>query len=314
VTIPTGTFKTYEGVGIREDLSDVVTNISPVETQFYRAVGEAEGGATQTKHEWTTDALAAADENAQLEGDDTEFEALDPTVRIYNTCQIQRKEVIVSGTMNAPRLRSAGRVTKLDYQTAKKAKELANDIEYAFLKEVRVDGDASTARKMRGALNWTTTNLKKASDATLNADGTVTGGTARDLTSAILKGVLHDVWSAGGMVDTIYASIGQKSNIGDFSQASDTNFRINVQGNKLDDTVDIFVSDAGVHAVKPHRQMPVDILFLCDHMYWKKATLRPTFRERLAKTGDNHKWHILVEHTLEARAENASGRITDLNP
>jgi hypothetical protein len=43
---------------IREDLADVIYNISPVETPFISNAGK--GTATQTNHEWQTDALEAA--------------------------------------------------------------------------------------------------------------------------------------------------------------------------------------------------------------------------------------------------------------
>ena len=312
MAVPDGTFKTYEAVGNREDLSDIITNISPTETQFYSKIQETPGGAQSTKHEWQTDSLANTGANAHLEGDDTSFAALDPTVRIYNQCQIQKKSVIVSGTQNSSKLKKAGRVSELDYQTAKKAKELANDVEFAFLREVRVDGAAGTARKMRGALNWTTTNLNKASDATLNADGTVTGGTGREITQAILDDTLQNVWAAGGNPDTIYCPATQKRKISALATAATSNYRVAVEGNKLDGTVDVYVSEFGTHAIKPHRQLPAGTIFISEHGHWKKATLRNTFREKLAKTGDNEKWHILVEHTLEARAEKSSGRITNL--
>ena len=32
---PTNTFDTYDSVGIREDLSDVIYNVDPSETPFY---------------------------------------------------------------------------------------------------------------------------------------------------------------------------------------------------------------------------------------------------------------------------------------
>jgi hypothetical protein len=313
MAVPAGTFQTYQAVGNREDLSDIITNISPTETQFFSKIAECNGGASGVKHEWQTDALGATGANKHIEGDDTEFTALTPTVRLYNQCQIQKKSVVISGTQNTPKLKKAGRTSELDYQTAKKAIELANDVEYAFLREVRVDGDAGTARSMRGALNWCISNVSKEATAVLNADGTITPGIARAITQAILDDTLQNIWTAGGKPDTIYTPASQKRKISALATAALTNYRVAVEANKLDTTIDVYVSEFGVNAIKPHRVLPAGTIFICDHKHFKKATLRNTFREKLAKVGDNEKWHILVEHTLESCAEKASGRIVDLS-
>ena len=56
--VPSITTETYSRVGIREDLADVIYNISPDETPIISNAGK--GSATQTNHEWQTDALEAA--------------------------------------------------------------------------------------------------------------------------------------------------------------------------------------------------------------------------------------------------------------
>lgn len=307
MAVPLNTFKTYEAVGMREDLSDIITTVSPVDTPFFSGLKSA-GKATATKHEWQTDALADAASNAQLSGDDRTALAIVPTVRLYNMCQIQSKTFRISDTEEA--VNKAGRSSEIDYQTVKFTKELAKDIEYAFLREVRVDGAAATARKMRGALNWITTNLNKAADATLNADGTVTGGTARALTETILTDTLLNVFVSGGNPTIAYCGGFQKRKISGF--AATGNYRTMVEKSKLEATVDVYVGDFHTLAIKPHRGMPTDVVFLCDKNYWKKATLRPTGKRELAKTGDSRIFDITVEHTLEANAEKANGRITNL--
>lgn len=303
---PTNTYKTYEAVGRREDLSDLVTNISPVDTLFYSSIGSTE--VTQTKHEWVTDSLGNAGSNAKMEGGARTALQITAVTRLYNMCQIQSKTFALSDTN--PKVSAAGGVTKEDYHTAKFLKELAKDIEYAFLQEVRADGDADTARKMRGALNWTTTNLDKASDATLNADGTVTGGTARALTEEIFAGVCQNVWAAGGAPTVVYCGGFQKRQFSSFAGAG--NYRTNVTDKELKTSIDVYVGDFGTYTIKPHRGMPTSAVFICDTDYWKKATLRGTTKRELAKTGDARIWDITVEHTLEARTELASGRITSL--
>lgn len=308
MAVPSNTFKTYEAVGVKEDLADIIKNISPVDTAFYSSLSE--GGADQTKVEWQTDALAAADANAHLEGDDESPEAITPTARIYNMCQIQKKSFIISGTEE--KVKKAGRKSEKDYQTVKKSKELSKDVEYAFLKGVRADGSASVVRTMRGILNWVTTNLDKAADATLNSDGTVTGGTARAFTEALLKATLQDVYTAGGNPTKAYLGVYQKGVVSGWSQET-SNYRVPVDGKKLNAVIDVYMSDFGAVAFKVHRGMPADVVLLVDDAHkGKKATLRNTHREKLANTGDNEKWVVRVEHTLRDLAESAHGRITNL--
>ena len=66
---PTGTFQTYQAVGDREDLADMIYDISPTETPFMS--NASRGKAYNTFHEWQTDSLAAATaDNITIEGDD----------------------------------------------------------------------------------------------------------------------------------------------------------------------------------------------------------------------------------------------------
>jgi hypothetical protein len=59
---PTNTFDSYDGANsIREDLADVIYNISPSETPFMS--NAAKGTATSTLYEWQTDSLADAAAN-----------------------------------------------------------------------------------------------------------------------------------------------------------------------------------------------------------------------------------------------------------
>ena len=93
---PTNTLDSYDVKGIREDLSDVIYNISPEETPFYTACAKAK--AANTFHEWQTDALRASAENAHIEGDDTVAESRGVTSRLGNYTQIFKNAVVIPGT------------------------------------------------------------------------------------------------------------------------------------------------------------------------------------------------------------------------
>ena len=73
MAILTGTADVYSmsgasGVGRhnREDLSDMITNISPTETPFLSSIGSSK--ATNVYHEWLTHSLAAAVTTTAVEG------------------------------------------------------------------------------------------------------------------------------------------------------------------------------------------------------------------------------------------------------
>lgn len=308
MAVPSNAHLTYSEVGIREELGDDIFNIDPVDTQFTRALKKG-AKPKNTKVEWLTESLASAASNAQLEGDDTTAEAVTVPTRVYNMLQIYKKSFRISGTEEEVTL--AGRKSAIAHQTVKKGKELSKDVEYMHLREVRNDGAAGTARKCRGALNWCTTNLSKASDATLNADGTVTGGTSRDLSETLVMDLMEDIWDAGGNPKMAFMGPYQKRQFSAF--AGTGNYRRPIEAKKIINTVDVYVHDFGMLALKPHHIMPTDVVFFPDMQYWKKRTLRPIRREQLSKTGDSDLYQIIGESTLEACQEAASGRITNLN-
>jgi hypothetical protein len=303
--VPDNTYTSATGISnTREDLSDSIYQIAPVDTIFSSKIAQVP--ATATKHEWQTQAIAAGEDDYHNEGDDTAAEACTPTVRLYNTCQIQKKVFRISGTEE--KVKKGGKVqSEIDRQTALKMMEHAKNIETHFLSGIRSDNEP---RRGRGALNWTTTNLSKPEDSVLNADGTVTAGTARPLTETIVKEQLQNVFTQGGNIDTIYGAPYQKQKISEFADTG--NRRRNVEEKTLKTSVDVYESDFGIIAIKPHRNMPTSVLFGADHRYWKKAVLRPTFRKELAVNGDSTPFHIITEHCIEACNEAASFRVTGL--
>ena len=112
---PTNTFDSYDMTGLREDLSDVIYDVSPSETPFYSACAKVK--ATNTYHEWQTDALRASAANAHVEGDDTAAEARTATSRLGNYTQIFKNAVTISGTDDG--LNKAGRAKEMAYQILK---------------------------------------------------------------------------------------------------------------------------------------------------------------------------------------------------
>ena len=121
MALPVNTWTTFSAIGNREDLTDAIYNIDPVDTPFASAIPRVQ--ATGVLHEWQSDALEPATNVGYLEGDDATADTAIPTERLTNNCQIFRKVVSVSRTQRT--VLSAGRRDEYAYQLTKKVWSLA---------------------------------------------------------------------------------------------------------------------------------------------------------------------------------------------
>ena len=308
---PTNTFDTYDSVGEREDLSDVIYSISPTDTPFLSSAAKTQ--ATAVVHEWQTDALAAAaTNNAVIEGDEATLDASTATVRLSNSSQIMDKTVVITGTQES--VDKAGRASEIAYQIAKKAKELKRDMEATITGNIaEVTGSASAARKMGTLGAWVITNDDKAADGTTGSglgNTKRTDGTQRAFTEASLKSVIKSVWNAGGDPSMIMCGPFNKQKLSGFTGNS-TRFDAGADAT-LYTSVDVYASDFGQLQVVPNRFSRDRDAYVLDMEYFGIAFLRDFSMHELAKTGDSEKRQLLVEATLESRNEAASGLVADL--
>lgn len=308
MAILANTFLTFSAIGNREDLSDMIYNISPTDTPFMGAIGKATASAVL--HEWQADALAAAQANAQLEGDETSFGAVTVTSRLGNRCQISSKAVVVSGTQDE--VKKAGRTREMTYQLMLRSKELRNDQEFVLTNnQAPVTGNSTTARALRPLCSWYTTNDSRgASGADGSTTTAATDGTQRALTESLCKTVMQNVWTAGGDVDMWMCGAFNKTVISGFS-GNHTRTQDTVN-KKLVTALDVYASDFGTHKIVANRFSRSRDLHMLDTSMWAMAVLRPTKTYDLAKTGDATKALVLTEYTLEARNEASSGIVADL--
>lgn len=312
------TLQTYQTVGIREDLSDAIYNISPTDTPFLTGAGR--GSADNTLYEWQTDALAAPDtNNAFIEGDEATFQAVTPTVRLGNYTQISRKTIIVAGTQEA--VKKAGRKSDLAYNMAKRSKELKRDMEAIMLSnQGAAAGAAGVPRKTGTLLAFVKTNVNKGATGanpvyTSIPTGTRTDGTQRDFTEPLLKDVLQLVWASGGDVDGSIVMVGpvnkQKASL--FSGIATKT--LNSTGAKkmaIVAAADIYVSDFGTTHIIPNRFQRERDAHVIDFDFVQIDYLRSFRTEKLAKTGDAEKRMLLAEYGLRVKNEAALGLIADL--
>ena len=311
-------------IGIREDLTDVIYNISPTETPVMANIGRTK--ATTTLHEWQTDSLRTAASNAQVEGDDYDsrgynvadgsgVEALTPTTRLGNSTQISAKTIIVSGTHESTL--KAGRKSEVAYQVAKVGKELKRDMEFDISQDnEQVVSTGTTAPRSRGIEHWIDTNRSQGTSYSFsNATTGITDGTQRNLTESMLKEAINEAWVTGGDPECVIAGPVNKQNISSQFSGIATLYR-DASGMKPATIIgasDIYVSDFGELKIIPSRFNRDRTLLVLQKDMWAVAYLRPFKMWELAKTGDAEKRLMLTEWTVESRNEGASAKVADLN-
>lgn len=312
----TNTYTTSDAAGIREDLANVIHNISPEDTPFQSNVSR--GKCSNTLFEWQTDELETPDSgNAVAEGADvTDFDAVTPTIRLQNRVQISRKTVIVAGSLES--VDKAGRKRELSYQMAKRGSELKRDIETIALSNQAASGGA--VRTTGSVLAFLKTNVDHegtGANPTYSTipDDTRTDGTQREFTEAMLKGVVQDCWSEGATPKIVMVGGRLKQKVSSFPGIADQ--RYNASGDKpttIIGAADVYVSDFGNLSVVPNRFMRDRDALVLDPEYAEMAYLRPYRQHSLAKTGDAEKRMVLVEWGVKVKQEKAHGLVADLDP
>ena len=312
---PAHTFDSYDVKGIREDLENVIYDISPEETPFYSSLKKVK--ASNTYHEWQTDSLRSSAANAHIEGDDTAGEARTPTVRLGNYTQIFKNAVIIPDTDEG--LDKAGRSAEMAFQVLKIAKEQKLDIEKALFDNNKYEvGSASAARELAGCGAYVKTNVANiGGSGGANPTGSVPGNTARTdgtatvFTQADFDTVMQSIWEAGGNPDTVYLSAFQMNKALEFTGYNNQRSHIEATSKTVVKAVDIYVTPWGTVEFTPSRENRGRDVWIMDSDMWAVGVLRPTKNTELAKTGDSTKRQVLTELTLISKNEAASGLVAD---
>jgi hypothetical protein len=321
MAVPTNTRITYGAVGIREDLSNIIYNISPTDTPFLS--GSGRDSCDNTYFEWQTDSLAVQANNRSVEGNDPDSLAVAEPTRVGNYTQISVKAVQSSGTAEA--VDFAGRKSTQAYQLAKRAKEMKRDMEKMLMENVARGAGAPAgspvapvARITGGLGAWIGTNYETVGTGTpapaapVGANGTAAATDAPStgpITEAKMKAVIKDCFDNGGSPDTILVGSSQKQTISGLSQ---TVSELRTDANKTAPAhvvaaVDVYVSDFGTFKIMADRfQRPQDMWFI-DFDFFAVSYLRPFRTETLAKTGDSIKQMLIAEYGLKVKNEASSG-------
>jgi hypothetical protein len=309
----------YTAVGAREDLTDVIYDISPTDTPIMSSIGKTK--ATSVYHEWQTDSLAAATtSNALVEGASATEATISPTTRLGNYTQIVGKTVMVSGTLLASDL--AGRKSEMAYQLAKASAEIKRDIETIITANQgqTAGSSGSAARKMGSLLSYIKSNTNVSAGTTAGGDPTTIGvstrtdGTTRTFTETILKDVIKQVFESGGTPSVLMVSPALKQTVSAFTGLAAQRYQVPTSGQAtILAGADLYQSDFGVLQIVPNRFMRTRDALVLDPEYAALAYLRPFQTNDIAKVGDAEKKQILAELTLEVRNEAAHGGAFDLS-
>ena len=313
------TYQTYTAIGQREDLTDVIYNISPTDTPFMSSIGKTK--ATATFHEWQTDALAAPALGGAVEGADASTITASPTSRVGNRTQIFTRAIAVAGTLEA--VDKAGRKSEKAYQLAKASAELKRNIELTLLSnQVSAVGNSSTARTLGGLQAWLNTNYDGGTNGVAGSGGSTArvDGTNRTFTETILKTVVQEVYVAGGTPKVLMVNPAHKQLVSAFAGIAAQRYMApSNEPTTIIGAADVYMSDFGTISVVPNRFMNStnngnETAFLVDPDMAAVAFLRPFETIELAKTGDAEKTQLLAELTLEVRNQASHGIMADLTP
>lgn len=325
------TLDRYDLNTVREDLTDVIYNISPTECPFTSNAGRA--SSKQTFKEWNIDSLAAAANNAHIDGDEFAGDALTDAEKVGNYHQISRKDLVMSRRANI--VNKAGKKSEVAYQIAKAGKELKRDVELAATqRKAAVVGNSTTAMQSAGVPAWIRTNdqlgsggssptLSGTTNGYPNAAGTV--GTARALSEATLMDAIRACYDQGGSPDMIMVSTEMKQRMSTFLFSSSSRVATQYQdqgksprgGATVIGAVDVYVTDFGVVDIVPNRFSPsgatASEVFVLDSEYWCLTYLDGYKTETIAKVGDHERRMLLVDWSVESKNEAASSVVAAIN-
>jgi len=304
----TNAFDTYSATSDREDLSNIIYNISPMQTPFMSSIGKR--SINNVVFDWQTEVLATPVATGELEGFELSRSASVATTRVSNVAMISKRDATVSGSQESSD--PAGKRSEMAHQLAIMSKALKRDMEEALCqKNGKTTGNATTARKTGAFESWVKSNVNNAAGSTPTGGGTApTDGTQRALTETLLKDVLQSCFENGGEPSIAICGPHNKQVISGFTGRSQA--RQFVDANTVEASVSIYSSDFGELKIVPSNRSRERSLLLVDPEMAKVSYLRDFKTVDIATIGDAVTKMIVVEYGLEVSNEAAHGAVVDL--
>ena len=305
----TNAFDTYSATADREDLSNIIYNISPMQTPFMSSIGKK--SIKNVVFDWQTEVLPTPVSTGQLEGFELSRAASTATARVSNVAMISSRDATVTGSQDASD--PAGKRSEMAHQLAIMAKALKRDMEESLCQNGgKTTGTATQARVTGGFESWIKTNFNKAAAGAPTGNGTApTDGTQRDLTEALLKVSLQKCFQNGGEPSLAICGPHNKQVISGFTGR--TQARQNIDANTVEASVAVYSSDFGELKIVPSNRSRERSLLLVDPEFAKVSYLRDFKTVDIATIGDAETKMIVVEYGLEVSNEAAHSIASDLN-
>ncbi|MEM3040414.1 MAG: DUF5309 family protein [Nitrososphaerota archaeon] len=226
--------------------------------------------------------------DAALEGADVSTDISRPRVRRSNYCQIIKKDVIVSGTVQA--VNHLAIADEVDYQQTQRLREALRDLEKAVINgklSGNTLGSATAYRTMQGVWDFITTNV------------TSTG--ANSLTPTALDSIIAGAWGQGAsdldliVVDPAWKAVIDGWNVSRVLVSNDSP----VYRRQITE----FTGTYGTFQVMMNRWMPSNSLMVLSTQRIKVLPLAGRSFQWIpvARTGDSVKGMILGEYTVEVK-------------
>lgn len=317
------TFVSTGGRTNREELSDVVSLLTPEDTPIYSMI---EKGRTKATHpEWIIDTLRAPGANVRAEGDEYSFDATAAPTRPGNYTQIVWDSFIISNTQEA--VSDAGDQIKVASQMRKSLKEIKRDVEFSILSNVGSVGGAT--RVSAGLPAWLTSNVSRGSgganggfNAGTGLVAPATNGTQRAATRAMFDSVMGASYGNGGSAGALVVSPYVKSVFSAFiTDSAAIVSRFDGKANSdatLVAAIDTYRGPYGTLKLQMNRVMAASPAvarnaFILDRDLIEWLWLRPIAEDKnVAKTGDAEKRVLIGEGCLKVTNEAGLGVVADL--
>jgi hypothetical protein len=284
-----GAYITYDDALRREDLLDVIADVSPDSNYLTTTLKRSK--ASQTLHEWGDYHTSRPTDNSAktIEGNDATFADLTRATRPNNITQLFQETFAVTSTEIA--------VDKVSPKDAY-ARELGyamrrtkNKIEFAVLRGTKTSGASGVAREMGGIFE----SVKASGQATVRASGT-------SLSETEFTAVELASWNETDefVFDLVLTTGARKQDISKFTAGS-TRY-VAATDKRLVNSVMVYEGDFGVHEIRAHKDMVTNSILGVRKENLALAYLIPTHHVELAKTGSNKKGMVESELTVETRA------------
>lgn len=306
--MPANAFLTTAAIGNREDLIDMIWNVSPTDTPVSSNIDRVDAEAVT--HEWQEDALATPANNSVAEGADATYTAVTPTLRRTNQTQIARKTFSVSDTQE--KVKKAGRKSDIRMQTIKQGKELRKDIEVSIIENPTYTTGATRVTKGLRGFCVTNNSLGATGVAPAFPNTGPTDGTLRNFTEAILRAVVLSAYNAGGNVSALVLAPTMKQTMSGSFVGNGTRY-VKSETKELVAAYDVYKSDFGDFKIIPNRCMQrTREAYLLDWDLLALAVLRDMQTTELAKIGSARNFMLETEYALECRSEKGLACARDL--